>query len=142
MLPCRLPRALGAAFILALSIPAVGGEPAERLNLLKNSGFEEPLEPAWEKRTPDDAGRTLYRGESAGRTGAAAVLENTRPAQTRLRQGNDRSIVIEPGSLVELSAWIKSDQSAEGDATLQIYCMDEGGRNPRPAHLGAACRAV
>lgn len=127
MLPCRLPRALGAAFILALSIPAVGGEPAERLNLLKNSGFEEPLEPAWEKRTPDDAGRTLYRGESAGRTGAAAVLENTRPAQTRLRQGNDRSIVIEPGSLVELSAWIKSDQSAEGDATLQIYCMDEGG---------------
>ena len=92
-------------------------------NLLKNAGFDQALETAWEKRTPDDAQRKLYRAEGAGRSGAAAVLENTVPAYTRLRQGHDRSIVVEPGSLLELSAWMKSEQDPKGEAMLQIYCL-------------------
>ena len=94
-------------------------------NLLVNPGFEQDLEPAWEKRTPDDVTRKLYRAETGGRTGGAAVLENIQPDYTRLRQGHDRSISVEPGSLLELSAWIKSEQDDRGVAMLQIYCMDD-----------------
>lgn len=94
-------------------------------NLLKNAGFEADLAPAWEKRTPDDASRKLFRQEAAGRAGtAAAVLENLQATPTRLRQGHDRSITVEPGSLLELSAWVKSELSDDGQVTLQIYCMD------------------
>jgi len=92
-------------------------------NLLVNAGFEKPLEPAWEKRTPDDAQRKLYRADGAGRSGAAAVLENVVPAYTRLRQGKDRSLVVAPGSLIELAAWAKSELDTNGVAMLQIYCL-------------------
>ena len=109
--------------LIAASVAAAGsGE-----NLLKNAGFEKALEPAWEKRTPDDAQRKLFRADGAGRSGAAAVLENVVPAYTRLRQGHDRSMVVEPGSLIELSAWIKSEQDPKGEAMLQIYCLDSKG---------------
>ena len=112
--------------------------PAE--NLLKNVGFEEPLEPAWEKRTPDSVDRKLYREEGGGRSGAAVVLENFQPVVTRLRQGHARSIAIEPGTLVELGAWIKSEQS-EGEAQLQLYCMDEkGGILAQPTSRATAGR--
>ena len=95
-------------------------------NLLRNPGFEDTLEPAWEKRTPEDANRKLYRAEGAGRSGDwAAVLENVQPAYTRLRQGNDRSIVVEPGSLLELSAWVKSELTDDGAVMLQLYCMSQ-----------------
>lgn len=118
---------------LAISLAALlatcsAADPAEPPNLLKNPGFEQALEPAWEKRTPDDHQRKLYRAEAAGRTGAAAVLENLKPAYTRLRQGHDRSVRVEPGSLVELAAWIKSEQSDDGQTQLQIYCMDPQGQ--------------
>jgi len=113
------------AAVLSSWASAFAGEPVQ--NLLKNPGFEEPLDPVWEKRTPDDADRKLYHDAAAGRSGAAAVLENAQPAFTRLRQGHDRSIAIAPGSLVELAAWIKSELSDEGEAQLQIYCMDEQG---------------
>ena len=98
------------------------------VNLLKNPGFEQELAPAWEKRTPDDSQRRLYRVESGGRSGAAVVLENMTPAYTRLRQGHDRSITAKPGSLIELAAWIKSEQSEGGIAMLQLYCMDGDGQ--------------
>lgn len=94
-------------------------------NLLNNPSFESPLTPVWEKRTPEDATRTLRRVEDAGRDGsAAAVLENLQSSYTRLRQGADRSIEIEPGSLVELSAWVRSEMTDDAQITLQIYCMD------------------
>src|SRR5690606_16563322 len=94
-------------------------------NLLKNPRFEEDLAPAWEKRTPEDGSRKLFRDATAGREGTAAVvLENLQPTPTRLRQGHDRSIAVEPGSLLELSAWIKSELNDGGAATLQVYCMD------------------
>ena len=77
-------------------------------NLLSNSAFEAPLEPYWEKRTPDDATRKLYRLPEAGRNGSASVvLENVQSSYTRLRQGHDRSITVQPGSLLQLSAWIR-----------------------------------
>ena len=116
------------SLVMILSLLAVGTAFAAGENLLVNPGFEQDLEPAWEKRTPDSAQRKLYRAEGAGRSGAAVVLENVEPTQTRLRQGHDRSIVICPGSLVELSAWVKSEQDEEGVSMLQIYCMDEQGK--------------
>ena len=95
-------------------------------NLLCNPGFEDTLEPAWEKRTPEDASRKLYRAEGVGRSGDwAAVLENIQPAYTRLRQGDDRSIAVEPGSLLELSAWVKSELADGGAVMLQLYCMNQ-----------------
>lgn len=94
-------------------------------NLLTNPSFESRLDPAWEKRTPEDATRTLRRVEGAGRDGsAAAVLENLQPSYTRLRQGADRSIKIKPGSLIELSGWVRSEMTDDAQITLQIYCMD------------------
>ena len=95
-------------------------------NLLENPGFEGPLEPVWEKRTPEDAGRKLHRVQGEGRSGDwAAALDNVEPAYTRLRQGHDRSIRIEAGSLVELSAWVRSELSDTGLAMLQIYCIGD-----------------
>jgi len=95
-------------------------------NLIRNGGFEDPLTPAWHKRTPDDAQRRLYRSTDVARTGqACAVLENIENAYTRLRQGHDKSIFIEPGSLVELAAWVKADLSPDGVANLQLYGMSD-----------------
>ena len=113
------------SLLASLLIWTAAGTAQSGENLLKNPGFEEDLAVGWEKRTPDDADRKLFRDETAGRSGAAAVLDNAKPAHTRLRQGHDRSIAVEPGSLVQLSAWAKSEQSDEGEAMLQIYCMDE-----------------
>ncbi len=111
-----------AALITTLCIEKL--EAAE--NLLSNPEFEDALQPSWEKRTPEDSSRKLYRAEGLGRSGGTAtVLENVRPAYTRLRQGNDRSIVVEPGSLLELSAWVKSELTDDGAVMLQLYCMNE-----------------
>ena len=112
------------AFLL-LAVTAISASAAD--NLLKNASFEDPLSPAWHKRTPEDKTRKLYRQEGTGRSGAAAVLENIDPAYTRLRQGHDRSINIVAGSMIELSSWIKSEQNTNGVVTLQIYCMDKNG---------------
>jgi len=113
-----------AALVLAVGGPAPAAE-----NLLHNGGFDAALEPHWQKRTPEDETRKLYRLPKAGRAGsAAAVLENVQPAYTRLRQGHERTIVIQPGSLVQLSAWIRSELSDAGDVTLQLYCMDRQDR--------------
>ncbi|MDX9978662.1 MAG: hypothetical protein RBU25_01325, partial [Lentisphaeria bacterium] len=101
---------------------AAGSVPMARAaeNLLANPGFEEALETGWDKRTPEDATRHLRREENAGRAGAAALLENLAPAYTRLRQGHDRSLAVAPGSLVELSAWIRAEQDGNGVAMLQL----------------------
>ncbi|HQA38076.1 MAG TPA: hypothetical protein PLW27_04160 [Kiritimatiellia bacterium] len=42
-------------------------------NLLVNGGFEAELAPAWERRTPEDASRKIYRASGEGRTGAAVI---------------------------------------------------------------------
>ena len=63
-------------------------------NLLRSLGFEEPLAPAWEKRTPEDQTRKLYRTDAQARSGThCVVLENLAEAYTRLRQGHDRAQV-------------------------------------------------
>jgi len=113
-------------FIHLLTSAICGGRLEAAENLLRNPGFEEDLQPAWEKRTPEDASRKLCRVEGVGRSGGcAAVFENVEPAYTRLRQGNDRSIVVEPGSLLELSAWVKSELTDDGGVMLQLYCMSQ-----------------
>jgi zinc carboxypeptidase len=117
---------LGLCAMAAACLPATPAQAAD--NLLTNPGFESPLAPHWEKRTPEDKTRTLRRVDEAGRNdSAAAVLENLQPFYTRLRQGADRSIEIQPGSLIELSAWVRSEMTDEARITLQIYCMDEKG---------------
>ena len=119
-----LPR--GVVYLLVSMVAVCSGKLEGAENLLRNPGFEEALHPAWEKRTPEDASRKLGRVAGVGRSGDwAAALENLRPAYTRLRQGHQRSIVVEPGSLIELGAWVKSDLSDEGILTLQLYCMGE-----------------
>lgn len=117
--PSRI--ALLFPFLLLSAGPSLAAE-----NLLQNPGFENTLLPAWEKRTPDSTARKLGRVQAVGRSGGwAAVLENVQPDYTRLRQGHDRSIAVEPGSLVELAAWVKSELTDEGTSMLQLYCMDE-----------------
>ncbi len=113
-------------YVPALMATICGGGPEAAENLLSNPGFEAALQPSWDKRTPEDASRKLYRAEGVGRTGdGAAVLENVQPAYTRLRQGNDRAIVVKPGSLLELSAWVKSELTDDGVVMLQLYCMNQ-----------------
>ena len=116
------------ACVLAVWACLLASGPATAEDLLSNPGFEETLEPVWEKRTPDSAQHRIYREEGTGRTGAAVVLEHIEPSYTRLRQGHDRSVVVPPGSLVELSGWIRSGLDEEGAAMLQLYCMDADGQ--------------
>ncbi|MDA3925697.1 MAG: M14 family zinc carboxypeptidase [Kiritimatiellae bacterium] len=113
---------LFSALLIVVAFSSAAGD-----NLLLNASFEEPLKPVWEKRTPENAQRKLYREEGVGRKGAAVVLENIEPSYTRLRQGHDRSINIAAGSRIELSALIKSEQDTNGVVKLQIYCMDAKG---------------
>ena len=112
-------------------------------NLLANPGFESSFAPAWEKRTPEDASRKLYRTDATARSGAwCAVLDNAQSAYTRLRQGHDRSIAIEVGSHIELSGWVKSELSGDGSAMLQFYCMgdkDEIRAQPTSRQLQGRC---
>ena len=114
---------LGFLFLFAL-LAGSTGTAAE--NLLRNPGFEDALAPVWEKRTPEDASRSIRCTGDTKRSGqSSVVLTNIESAYTRLRQGHDRSIVIAPGNLIELSAWLKSDLSDEAAVTVQIYCMSE-----------------
>ncbi|MEW6357263.1 MAG: M14 family zinc carboxypeptidase [Planctomycetota bacterium] len=96
-------------------------------NLAKNPGFEDSLEPAWHKRTPDDAKRKICITSDAVHSGkCSVVLENIEKEYTRLRQGQDKSIAVAPGSLVELTVWVKSDLNDEGRVIVQLYCMGDG----------------
>ena len=120
-----------------------GGKLEAAENLLRNPAFEDALEPAWHKRTPEDADRKLDRAQGAGRSGTwAAVLENVRPAYTRLRQGHEGLIAVDPGSLIELGAWVKSELTDEARITVQIYCMDENDQiraQPTSRPIRGAC---
>lgn len=50
-----------AIFLPALTAGICGGTPESAENLLGNSGFEMALQSSWEKRTPEDASRKLFR---------------------------------------------------------------------------------
>lgn len=114
---------LAALFLSSSALPAHGGEGSPSL---RNPGFEEKSLSAWQQRTPQDATRKFSRSKEAAHSGQwSMLLENLKPTFTRLRQGHDRSIAIAPGSLVELSAWVKSELSEEGGATVQLYCMGD-----------------
>ena len=118
-----------ARWIAAIAFAPVLAWAQEAPQLLRNPGFEEPLAAVWHKRTPETAKRRLYRCDTEAHSGKWCVaLENVEAEYTRLRQGQDRSIVIEPGTRVELAAWVKSELTEDGVATLQLYCMSDKGR--------------
>jgi len=131
----RLAALTRVAWILSAGI--VG---AAEANLLRNAGFEDDLAPVWEKRTPESPQRSLTRTDEVARSGQWSLrLEGKAAGATRLRQGHDQSIRIEPGSHVELSAWVKSDLGPSGSATLQLYCKDAAGKilsQPKSAAMG------
>jgi len=118
-----------AALAMAAWILSAGIADAAEANLLRNGGFENDLAPVWEKRTPESPERSLTRTDEVARSGQWSLrLEGMAAGATRLRQGHDQSIRIEPGSQVELSAWVKSDLGPSGSATLQLYCKDAAGK--------------
>lgn len=114
---------LAVLFLSSSALPARGDA---RSPSLCNPGFEDESLSAWQQRTPQDASRTFSRSKEAVHSGQwSMMLENLKPAFTRLRQGHDRSIAIAPGSLVELSAWVKTELDEQGGATVQLYCMGD-----------------
>jgi hypothetical protein len=91
---------------------------------VRNGGFEEELGPAWLRRTPENMPCRAVRDRVAPHTDSACLmLENSQPAFNRWRQGSDHRLVLGPGSLVELSGWIKAELSEKGSASIQLYCM-------------------
>ena len=121
---CRI-----GSLVVLLAMAAIPLAAQEPQNLVRNPGFEEELTGSWEKRTPDDKQRKLERQQDQSHTGKWSVmLENHDAKLTRLRQGSDRQLTIPAGSLVELTAWVKSELAAKGRASLQFYCMGEDGK--------------
>ncbi|MFP4250029.1 MAG: M14 family zinc carboxypeptidase [Armatimonadota bacterium] len=99
----------------------------ERPNLVTNADFEEG-EDAWERRTADSESRVLSITPDAARSGEkGARIENLNDTHSRWRQGSDGSIRVEPGSMVRLSGWIRTDLSSEGYAAVRIYAMTDDG---------------
>jgi len=100
---------------------------AEDGSLLRNGGFEEELAPVWSRRTAEKLPCRAVRESHGGRSGSTGLmLENPTPAFNRWRQGRDRRLALVPGSLVELSAWIKPELQEKGWAGIQLYCMGPG----------------
>jgi len=128
---------LGCLVLLAVGCPLLAAEG----NRLRNGGFEDGLA-GWQKRTPDDSVRTLAVLPEAARSGQAGlVLRNRSAALTRLRQGQDRDLVIPPGSIVEYTAWTRPELSA-GTTAVRFYCMGDADRiltdSARPSPPGAS----
>lgn len=95
-------------------------------NVLRNGGFEEDLGTTWVRRSPEKEPCTFSREEAARSGRWGLLLENRLPAYNRVRQGSDRSLHLTPGSMVELSAWVKPELEADGVASVQLYCMGPG----------------
>ena len=115
------------ALSCAPALAQAADDAGERLNLLSNLGFEQGEE-AWERRTPDGEDRALSVTSEAARSGAmGARITNLNPTHSRWRQGHGREISVEPGSMIRLSGWIRTDLSPEGYAALRIYAMTEDG---------------
>ncbi|MEN6641482.1 MAG: M14 family zinc carboxypeptidase [Armatimonadia bacterium] len=117
------------ALVCALCLSAGAGlwAQAERPNLLANPGFEAGEE-GWERRTPDSAERTLSITPEALRSGkAGARIVNHTRTDSRWRQGSTRTLAAEPGSVMRLSGWIRTDLGPDGYAALRLYAMDEKG---------------
>lgn len=107
--------------------PSASAQDEARPNLLANAGFEAG-EQSWDRRTPDGAERALSITAEAARTGGlGARIVNLSKTDSRWRQGQDRAIRVEPGAIVRLSGWIRTDLGPEGYAALRIYAMRADG---------------
>ncbi|MBM4086348.1 MAG: hypothetical protein FJ272_16305, partial [Planctomycetes bacterium] len=114
----------GVAVVLASFLAVLAWGADESPNLVRNADFEASDAAAWEKRTPDDADRTLSMGAEAARSGqGGARIVNRKPVWSRWRQGADGKLSVPAGATVRLSGWIRTDLGAEGFATLRLYCM-------------------
>lgn len=116
---------LSAVGCLRAQAGAAGG--TQRPNLLANPGFEAGEE-GWERRTPDSADRALSVTPEATRSGeAGARIVNHAKTDSRWRQGSGRTLAAEPGAVMRLSGWIRTDLGPDGYAALRLYAMDEEG---------------
>jgi len=124
----RLIRRIGCIIVITASVNMSARAADPSTNLLGNGGFEEAGSSAWEKRTPDGPDRSLEIADGPGHSGQHyARIINRRPTISRWRQGADAALKAEPGSVVRVSGWIRSDLGPEGYATLRLYCMGKGG---------------
>lgn len=111
---------------LLMSAVACAAEPSA--NLLRDADFEAAETTAWEKRTPDGPDRELAIVAAAAHSGQRlARIVNRHPTVSRWRQGADATLRVEPGSVVRLAGWIRTEIGAEGYASLRLYCMGKGG---------------
>ncbi|MEN6404420.1 MAG: hypothetical protein ABFD94_20930, partial [Armatimonadia bacterium] len=119
---------LGSSFAgAALWAQAGAASETQQPNLLANPGFEAGEE-GWERRTPDSAERTLSITPEALRSGkAGARIVNHAKTDSRWRQGSGRTLAAEPGAVMRLSGWIRTDLGPDGYAALRLYAMDEKG---------------
>ena len=100
-------------------------------NVAPNGGFEMAdgdLCAFWEKRTPDDASRTLEWVAEGAHTGTHCVkTTNREKAKSRWRTGHLCGLVLKPGSALKLSAWIKT-QGEGCSGYLAFYSMSAEGK--------------
>lgn len=105
---------------------SAGGVAAAQPNMLRDGDFEAAPPSTWEKRTPDGPERVLaILSDGAHSGGRFARIVNRKPAISRWRQGADKALKLQPGSVVRLSGWIRTDLGVDGYAALRLYCMGE-----------------
>lgn len=115
-----------AVGLLAMACVSAWGEATASPNLLKDGDFETAPSSNWEKRTPDGPERALAIISGGAHSGERfARIVNRQAAISRWRQGADQALRLEPGSVVRLSGWIRTELGAEGYAALRLYCMGE-----------------
>jgi len=96
-------------------------------NLAPNPGFEQAdadMPAFWQKRTPDDAERTLTWSNKQPHSGEKCLeIVNRDETLSRWRTGHLHDLVLKPGTPCRLTAWVKTRNAAKG-ASLRLYFMD------------------
>jgi len=121
----------GRFLSLACLLVSLAAATAHADNLAPNPGFESAdgdVCAFWQKRTPDDAMRTLEWTTETAHTGRHSLKTiNRQKTKSRWRMGHLGDLVLQPGSPFKLSAWIKT--AGKGCAGyLTFYCMDAKGK--------------
>jgi len=100
-------------------------------DLAPNGGFEMAdggLCAFWEKRTPDDAARTLEWVAEGAHTGTHCVkTTNREKTKSRWRTGHLCDLILKPGSAFKLSAWTKT-QGENCSGYLTLYSISVEGK--------------
>ncbi|HCU38361.1 MAG TPA: hypothetical protein DGT21_23970 [Armatimonadetes bacterium] len=103
---------------------------AQEVNLAPNPGFElaDGQQVAfWDKRTPDDAARSMVWSSEIARTGERSLgCINRQKTLSRWRAGELRDVVLKPGSECLLTGWVRTEE-LDGSALLRLYFIDAAG---------------